>query len=134
MITADDHWPTTLQRVVATLDFKVIDPKAIRPAMTSEIRHDIHSLPSLIQTAVRATLEIDHWVAIERMEIPIDRESVLARKNFARALAAQPNGSTYSPFTTGYDAAYRLRLEGLVWEAIKDHPSRRLEELASMRP
>jgi hypothetical protein len=133
MITADDHWPTTLQRVVATLEFTVIDPLAIRPSLKAEIRQDIHSLPALIQTAVKATLELDNWVAIERMEIPVDRESVLARKNLARALAAEPPGSAHSPFTAGYDAAYRLRLEGLVWEAIKDHPRRRLEELASMQ-
>jgi hypothetical protein len=45
MITADDHWPTTLQRVVATLEFTVIDPLAIRPSLKAEIRQDIHSCP-----------------------------------------------------------------------------------------
>lgn len=133
MITADDHWPATLQRVVATLHFKVADPKAVRPVMEIEVRQDIHSLPALIQTAVKATMELDHWIAVERMEIPVDREAVLARKQLARALATQPPGSAQSPFTTGYEAAYRLRLEQLVWAAIADHPRRRLEELASAR-
>lgn len=134
MITADDHWPATLQRVIATLDFKVTDGKAIVPVMAVEPRQDIRNLPALIQTAIQATLEIDHWVAEERMEIPVDREAVLSRKNLARALAAEPPGSTQSPFTAGYDAAYRLLLEQLVWSAIADHPRRRLEELASARP
>lgn len=133
MITADDHWPATLQRVVATLDFKVADAKAVKPIMEIQVRQDIHSLPALIQTAVKATLEIDHWIATERMEIPVDREAVLARKQLARAIAAEPPGSIQSPFTAGYDAAYRLRLEQLVWAAIADHPRRRLEELASAR-
>ena len=133
MITADDHWPATLQRVVATLHFKVTDSKAIVPAMQIEVRQDIDALPALIQIAVKATIELDSWVAMERMEIPVDREAVLARKQLARALATQPPGAQ-SPFTTGYEAAYRLRLEQLVWAAIADHPRRRLEELASARP
>ncbi|WP_419255403.1 hypothetical protein ACN2C6_08050 [Caulobacter sp. ErkDOM-YI] len=134
MITADDHWPATLQRVVATLHFKVTDSKTVVPAMQIEVRQDINALPALIQTAVKATIELDSWVAMERMEPPINREAVLARKQLARALAADPPGSAQSPFTAGYDAAYRLRLEQLVWAAIADHPRRRLEELASARP
>lgn len=133
MITADDHWPATLQRVVATLHFKVADPKAIVPAMQIEVRQDIHSLPTLIQTAVKATIELDSWIAVERMEVPVNREAVLARKQLARAIAADPPGSAQSPFTAGYDAAYRLRLEQLMWAAIADHPRRRLEEMASAR-
>ena len=46
MITADDHWPATLQRVIATLEFKVEDPQAIVPVMEIESRQDIHSLPA----------------------------------------------------------------------------------------
>jgi hypothetical protein len=133
MITADAHWPATLQRVVATLDFKVTNLQAAVPLIEVEVRQDIHSLPALIQTAVLAAIEIDHWIAMERMEIPVDRESILARKNLARALAAEPPGSTQSPFTAGYEAAYRLRLEKLIWTAIADHPRRRLEELAATR-
>lgn len=133
MITADDHWPATLQRVIATLDFKVTDGKAVVPVMAVEPRQDVRNLPALIQTAIQATLEIDHWVALERMEVPVDREAVLSRKSLARALAAEPPGSAQSPFTAGYDAAYRLRLEQLVWSAIADHPRRRLEELAAAR-
>ncbi|MBU4435382.1 MAG: hypothetical protein PSX79_16240 [bacterium] len=134
MITADDHWPATLQRVVAALDFKVPDARAVKPIMEIKVRQDIQNLPALIQTAVRATIEIDHWIALERLEIPVDREAILARKDLARALANEPPGSRQSPFTSGYDAAYRLRLGQLVWVAIADHPRRRLEELASARP
>lgn len=133
MTTADDHWPATLQRVVATLHFKVADPRAIVPAMQIEVRQDIHSLPTLIQTAVKATIELDSWIAVERMEVPVNREAVLARKQLARAIAADPPGADQSPFTAGYDAAYRLRLEQLMWAAIADHPRRRLEEMASAR-
>jgi len=133
MITADDHWPATLQRVVATLHFKVSDPKAAIPAMEIEVRHDLDALPALIQTAVKATIELDHWIAVGRMDPPVNREAVLARKQLARALATEPPGAARSPFTTGYEAAYRLRLEQLVWAAIADHPRRRLEELASAR-
>lgn len=133
MTTADDHWPATLQRVVATLHFKVADPRAMVPAMQVEVRQDVTVLPALIQTAVKATLELDSWIAVERMEAPVNREAVLARKQLARALAAEPPGSVPSPFTTGYDVAYRLRLEQLIWAAIADHPRRRLEELASAR-
>jgi hypothetical protein len=134
MITADDHWPATLQRVVATLHFKITDSKAVVPAMKIEVRQDIQALPALIQTAIKATIELDDWVATERMEPPVNREAVLARKQLVRAIAADPPGSDQSPFTAGYDAAYRLRLERLVWAAIADHPRRRLEELASARP
>ncbi len=133
MMTANNHWPATLRRAVATLDFRMIDAKVIHPKMTSELRKDIHSLPSLIKTAVKAAIEMDDRVANERMESPVDRESILARKDLARALAAEPCGTARSPFTMGYDAAYRLRLEELVWKSIKDHPSLRLEELASGR-
>ena len=133
MITADDHWPATLQRVVGTLHFKIADSKSVAPALQIEVRQDIQSLPALIQTAVKATIELDSWVATERMEPPINREAVLARKQLARAIAADPPSAGQSPFTAGYDAAYRLRLEQLVWAAIADHPRRRLEELASAR-
>lgn len=133
MITADDHWPATLQRVVATLHFKVADPTAATPSMEIEVRQDIRALPALIQTAVKATIELDHWIAVGRLETPVNREAVMARKQLARALATEPPGSARSPFTTGYEAAYRLRLEQLVWAAIADHPRRRLEELASPR-
>jgi hypothetical protein len=134
MTTADDHWPATLQRVVAALEFKVQQPSAVKPVMEIKVRQDIRALPALIQTAVRATIEIDHWIAAERLETPVDREAILARKELARAMASEPPGSAQSPFTTGYDAAYRLRLEQLVWAAIADHPRRRLEELAAARP
>ncbi|WP_421737964.1 hypothetical protein [Caulobacter sp.] len=129
MITADDHWPATLQRVVAALQFRVKDPKAVAPVMAIEMRHDVESLPALIQTAMRATIEIDDWVAKERIESPVNREAVITRKTLARALAADAQ----SPLTMGYETAYRVKLEGLMWEAIKDYPRRRLEELAGMR-
>lgn len=129
MITADDHWPATLQRVVAALEFKVKDAKSAAPVMAIETRQDIQSLPALIQTAMRATMEIDDWVAQERIEAPVNRDAVITRKTLARALAAD----AHSPLTVGYETAYRLKLEGLIWEAIKDYPRRRLEELAGMR-
>ncbi len=129
MITADDHWPATLQRVVATLEFRVNDPKAPVPVMAIGTRQDIQSLPALIQTALRATMEIDDWVAKERIEIPVNRDAVITRKTLARALATDAQ----SPLTMGYETAYRVKLEGLMWAAIKDYPRRRLEELAGMR-
>ncbi|MFC4441602.1 hypothetical protein [Caulobacter henricii] len=134
MTTADDHWPATLQRVVALLHFKLADPKANPQGLTVEVRQDLTILPALIQTAVKAAIELDQWVAAESKEAPVNREAIVARKQFLRALIAEPPGSTRSPFTMGYDAAYRLRLEKLIWAAIADHPRRRLEELAAARP
>ena len=133
MTPADDHWPATLQRVVAALEFKLAGARGFMPAMTLQPRGNLGALPALIQTAVDAAIEIDSWIADERQEAAIDREAIVARKSLARALASEPPGSSQSPFTDGYAAAYRLQLARAVWAAIADHPRRRLEDLASSR-
>jgi len=133
MNPADDHWPATLQRVVAALEFNLAAARGLTPAMTSHPRGNLGALPALIQTAVDAAIEIDSWIADERQEAAIKRGAIVARKALVRALASEPPGSSHSPFTDGYAAAYRLELARAVWGAIADHPRRRLEDLASSR-
>lgn len=132
MTNADDHWPATLQRVVAALDFQLSCPEAPTPVMTALPRDGIENLPSLVQTAVYAAIEIDQRVAGGQQGAPVDREARVARKNLIRALAAAHNGGS-TAFAVGYDAAYRLQLERVVWTVIADHPRLRIEELAATR-
>jgi hypothetical protein len=133
MTSADDHWPATLQRVVATLEFKLAGARGLTPTMTVQPRGNLGALPALIQTAITATVEVDEWIGGERQDAAIDREAIVARKSLVRALASEPPGSSHSPFTDGYAAAYRLQLARSVWAAISDHPRRRLEDLAGSR-
>jgi len=133
MKPADDHWPGTLQRVVASLEFRLTDARGLTPTMGLEPRFKMEALPALIQTAVHAAMEVDRWVAGDGSEAKIDREAIVARKSLVRALAAEPPGSGRSPFTDGYAAAYRLQLSKAIWSLIADHPRRRLEDLAGSR-
>jgi hypothetical protein len=133
MKPADDHWPATLQRVVASLEFRLADTRGLTPLMAAEPRFKLEALPALIQTAVHAAIEVDRWISGDGPDAKIDREAVVARKSLVRALAAEPPGSGRSPFTDGYAAAYRLQLSRAIWALIADHPRRRLEDLAGHR-
>lgn len=130
MTTADDHWPTTLQRVVAAIDFEVAPNGAQKPEVRAKPRGDISQLPALVNLAVHAALELDKRVAASDTEAPVDRQAILIRKDLARALADGANAM----FVTGYATAYRLELSRILWAGIADAPRRRLEELARPRP
>lgn len=129
MATEDDHWPTTLERVVSTLDFIVTEAGGDKPALTARPRGDSTQLPALVSLAVRAALEVDRRVAASDSEAPIDRKAILARKDFSRAMV----GGTHDMLLTGYAMAYRLELARILWAGIADAPRRRLEELARPR-
>ncbi|MFT4254010.1 MAG: hypothetical protein QM608_16190 [Caulobacter sp.] len=130
----DDQWSITLQRAVANLDFKVArDPAVGTPVMTG-LLGDLRGARAMVQAASMAAAEADRWVAAGSGDIPIPRDLVLTRRDLAKAKAAEPPGSTTSPFTAGYAAVYRLELARLLWAAISDAPARRLEELARRAP
>ncbi|WP_240903284.1 hypothetical protein [Caulobacter sp. 602-2] len=134
MNTPDDQWSVTLQRGVASLDFKVTrDPAAGSTVMTGAVG-DVRGARALVQAAAFAAVEADRWVAAGNGDVPIPRELVLTRRDLANAKAAEPPGSAASPFTAGYAAVYRLELARLLWAAISDAPARRLEELARRVP
>ncbi|WP_297514228.1 hypothetical protein [uncultured Caulobacter sp.] len=128
MTTADDHWPATLQRVVATLDFELA-PGA-KAETRAKLRLDVSELPALINLAVHAAIELDKRVAAGDGDPPVDRKAVLVRKDLSRALIDGVNPM----FVTGYAAAYRLELARILWAGIADAPRRRLEELARPAP
>jgi len=125
MTTADDHWPTTLERVVGALDFE----RAPDGATRAKPRGDISHLPALVNLAVHAAIELDKRVAASDTAAPVDRKAVLARKDMARAVM---DGQS-STFITGYATAYRLELARILWAGIADAPRRRLEEMAGPR-
>ena len=127
----NDHWRTVLQRAMAALDFRITSlPNAV-PTMVGEPAPQKKALPVMVYHAVAASAVVDTWVVAGDGEILIDRASVLARQRLLKAKVAEPPGSTPSPFSTGYAAAYKLELARLVWLAIIDDPGARLETLAA---
>jgi hypothetical protein len=132
MSESNHHWKTVLQRGVAALDFQITSPPNASPTMIAEPAPQKRALPVMVFHAVAAAAVVDSWVAGGEGEVLIDRPAILARQRLLSAKAAEPPGSTPSPFSTGYATAYRLELARLVWLAIIDHPSRRLEALAAV--
>lgn len=127
----NDHWRTVLQRGVTALDFRIVDPTGASPSLIAEPAPQKRALPVMVHNAMAAAAVVDGWVAGGEGEVLIDRPAILARRRLLDAKAAEPPGSAPSPFSTGYGAAYRLELARLLWLAIVDHPSRRLEALAA---
>jgi hypothetical protein len=128
----NDHWKTVLQRGVNALAFRITSrPNAAKPTMVAEPAPQKRVLPIMVFNAVSATALVDSWVASGEGEILIDRPAILARQRLLAAKAAEPPGSTPSPFSKGYAADYGLELARLTWLAIIDDPSRRLESLAA---
>ena len=127
----NDHWRTVLQRAMAALDFRITSPPNTVPTMVGEPAPQKKALPVMVYHAVAASAVVDTWVVAGEGEILIDRPAVLARQRLLKAKAAEPPGSTTSPFSTGYAAAYKLELARLVWLAIIDDPGARLETLAA---
>lgn len=133
MSETNDHWKTVLQRGVAALAFRITSaPNAARPAMVAEPSPQKHPLPILVFHAVAACALVDGWVVSGEGQVLIDRPSILARQRLLNARAAEPTGSTPSPFSTGYAADYRMELARLTWLAIIDDPGSRLETLAAI--
>jgi hypothetical protein len=131
MSQTHDHWKTVLQRGAAALDFRIIDAAGASPALIAEPAPQKRALPVMVYNVMAAAAVVDGWVAGGEGEVLIDRPAILARWRLLDAKAAEPPGSLPSPFSTGYGAAYRLELTRLLWLAIIDHPSRRLEALAA---
>ncbi|PIB92695.1 hypothetical protein [Caulobacter sp. FWC2] len=125
MTTADDHWPTTLERVAGALDFDLAPGGGVR----AKPRGDISQLPALVNLAVHAAIELDKRVAASDTNAPVDRKAILARKDLSRALT----DGVASMFVTGYATAYRLELARILWAGVADAPRRRLEEMARPR-
>lgn len=138
MATADDHWPETLNRVTAALDFELTNKKigaaTTRPsfAMRTFAPSDLSALPALVATAVHAGLEIDRLIAVPGPGA-FDAQARTVRLALAEALNMETPGADRSPFVTGYKTAYRVELARVIWKAIADAPVRRLEELARAR-
>jgi len=126
MTTADDHWPGTLERVTSALDFDLAPSGAVR----ARPRGDVSQLPALVNLAMHAAIELDKRVAASDANAPVDRKSILARKDLSRALA----DGVPAMFVTGYATAYRLELARILWIGIADAPRRRLEEMARPLP
>lgn len=126
MTTADDHWPTTLERVTGALDFEAAPGGA---GVRAKPRGDISQLPALVNLAVHAAIQLDKRVAAADTAPPVDRKAILARKDLSRAVA----DGLAPTFVTGYATAYRLELARILWAGIADAPRRRLEELAGPR-
>ena len=125
MTTANDHWPTTLERAASTLDFELAPGGGAR----ARPRGDISQLPALVNLAVHAAIELDKRVAASDTDAPVDRRAILARKDLYRALA----DGLAPTFVTGYATAYRLELARILWAGIADAPRRRLEDMARPR-
>jgi len=138
MATADDHWPETLNRVAAILDFELstekIGANTTKPGfkMRALAPTDLSALPALVATAVRAGLEVDRLVSLPGPGA-YDAQARKVRQALAEALNKEPPGGGRSPFVTGYKTAYRVELARVIWKAIADAPVRRLEELARAR-
>ena len=132
MTTANDHWPATLQRVVATLDFELANKDPAKPEIRGKTRGDTGQLPALVSLAVKAALELDKRVGSSDSEAPVDREAILARMDLVRALSAATRDSAQGMFVPGYATAYRMELARILWTGIADAPRRRLEELAGV--
>ena len=132
MSDTNDHWKTILQRGANALAFRITSPfNAVKPTMVAEPAPQKRALPVMVFHAVAAIALVDGWVAAEEGEILIDRPAILSRQKLLKAKAAEPPGSTQSPFSTGYATTYRLELSRLVWLAIIDDPASRLETLAA---
>lgn len=129
MTTADDHWPTTLQRVVAALEFDIAGAGGEKRDIKARAKGDTSQLPAPVSLALQAALEVDRRVAASDTEPPVDRRTVLARKDLARAMTDGAHGM----LLTGYAMAYRLELARILWAGIADAPRRRLEELVRTR-
>ncbi|WP_426011735.1 hypothetical protein [Caulobacter sp. DWR2-3-1b2] len=131
MSESNDHWKTVLQRGGAALAFKIIDPASAKPTMIAEPAPQKRALPVMVYYAVAASAVVDSWVAGGDGQVLIDRPAILARQRLLNAKAAEPPGSTPSPFSTGYATTYKLELARLAWLAIIDDPAQRLEALAA---
>lgn len=133
MNKTNDHWKTVLQRGANALAFRITSPhNAVKPTMIAEPAPQKRALPVMVYHAVAVCALVDGWVAAGEGEILIDRPAVLTRQKLVSAKAAEPPGSTQSPFSTGYAADYRLELARLAWLAIIDDPAGRLEALAAV--
>lgn len=134
MTTADDHWPETLQRVVAAMEFELTDEKVgadtTKPSflMRAVSSANLSALPALVATAVHAGLEIDRKIAAPGPAFDAQARNV--RQALADVLNKEAPGGVRSPFVTGYTTAYRIELARVLWAAIADAPARRLHELA----
>ena len=132
MSDTNDHWKTVLQRGVNALAFRITSPvNAVKPTMLAEPAPQKRPLPIMVFHAVSACALIDDWVVTGGGKILVDRPAVLARQRLLNAKAAEPPGSTPSPFSTGYAADYRLELARLAWLAIIDDPGNQLQVLAA---
>lgn len=138
MANADDHWPETLNRVAAILDFKLTGEKiganTTKPSfkMCAFAPSDLSALPALVATAVHAGLEVDRLISLPGPGA-FDAQARKVRQALADALNTEAPGGARSPFVTGYKTAYRVELARVIWKAIADAPVRRLEDLARAR-
>ncbi len=134
MTTADDHWPETLRRVVAAMEFELTKEKVgtdtTRPSfvMKASTSANLANLPALVATAVQAGLNVD--LKIAEPGPAFDAQARNVRQALVEALNREPAGGSRSPFVTGYATAYRVELARVLWGAIADAPARRLQELA----
>jgi hypothetical protein len=134
MTTADDHWPETLKRVVASLEFELTNDKigvdTTRPSFLVRAfsTANLATLPALVATAVHAGLEVDRKIAATGPAF--DAQARNLRQALVDALNREGPGGARSPFVMGYTAAYRIELARVLWGAISDAPARRLQELA----
>jgi hypothetical protein len=134
MTTADDHWPETLKRVVASMEFELTDEKigvdTTKPSflMRTFSTANLANLPALVATAVHAGLEVDRKIAATGPAYDAQARNV--RQALVEALNREGPSSARSPFVTGYTTAYRIELARVLWGAISDAPARRLQELA----
>ncbi|MFZ0267794.1 hypothetical protein [Caulobacter sp.] len=132
MSKTNNHWKTVLQRGANALAFRITSPpNAVKPTLVAEPAPQKRALPITVYQAVSVCALVDSWVAVGEGEVLIDRPAVLIRQKLVTAKAAEPIGSTQSPFSTGYAADYRLELARLAWLAIIADPAGRLEALAA---
>jgi hypothetical protein len=138
MANADDHWPETLKRVAAILDFELTNEKiganTTRPSfrMRAIAPSDLSALPVMVETAVRAGIEVDRLISMPGPGA-FDAQARKVRQALSEALNTEAPGAPRSPFVTGYKTAYRVELARVIWKAIADAPVRRLEDLARAR-
>jgi hypothetical protein len=138
MANADDHWPETLNRVAAILDFKLTDEKiganTTKPSlkMCAFAPADLSTLPALVATAVQAGMEVDRLISLPGPGA-FDAQARKVRQALAESMNNEAPGPARSPFVMGYKTAYRVELARVIWKAIADAPVRRLEDLARAR-
>jgi hypothetical protein len=132
MSKTNNQWKTVLQRGANALAFRITSPpNAVKPTLVAEPAPQKRALPITVYQAVSVCALVDSWVAVGEGEILIDRPAILIRQKLVAAKAAEPAGSTQSPFSTGYAADYQLELARLAWLAIIADPAGRLEALAA---